>query len=317
MENSTDVIQWLLDGDPSIRWQVMRDLLEESQVIYEAEQKKVALQGWGKQLLARQDTDGNWGGGIYSPKWKSTTYTLLLLRQMGLQPGNEQALRGCEKFFSRGLEKDGGINLFKSFRHSETCVNGMFLALLSYFHYPDERVHSVVEFLLGDQMPDGGWNCERIKGATHASFHTTISVLEGLTEYTKTYPQALSSVSLALDAGREFLLQHRLYQSHRTGNPADPSMTQMHFPPRWHYDFLRGLDYFQAVNATWDERLEPALDLLKSKCGKDGRWAVNAHWPGLVYFHMEEAGQPSRWNTLRALRVLKWAENDHKTKQTV
>lgn len=319
MEDTTDIISWLLDGDPAIRWQVMRDLINEPRATYESERKKVAREagGWGARLLTHQDADGNWGGGIYSPKWKSTTYTLLLLRQMGLPPANEQALRGCEKFFLRGLEKDGGINLFKSFQHSETCVNGMILALLSYFRYPDERVHSVAGFLLHDQMPDGGWNCERIKGATHASFHTTISILEGLTEYATTYPQAFAAVSPALDAGREFLLQHHLYQSHRTGQPADPAMTRMTFPPRWHYDFLRGLDYFQAVNVPWDERLNPALDLLKNKRSKDGRWVLNAPWPGLVYFHMEEAGQPSRWNTLRALRVLKWAGNDHTEGQIV
>jgi hypothetical protein len=318
MENPTDTISWLLEGDPSIRWQVMRDLLGESYPTYEQEREKVAAQGWGAQLLARQAVDGNWGGGIYSPKWKSTTYTLLLLRQLGLSPGNEQALRGCEKFFFRGMETDGGLNLFKSFRHSETCVNGMILALLSYFRYPDERIHRIVDFLLRDQMPDGGWNCERIKGATHASFHTTISVLEGLTEYGSTYPQVSAALSPALDAGREFLLQHRLYQSHRTGQPADPAMTHMHFPPRWHHDFLRALDYFQGVHAPFDERIQDALGLLKSKQGKDGRWVLNTPWAGVVYFQMEEAGKPSRWNTLRALRVLKWwGNNPQKLSPTV
>jgi hypothetical protein len=316
MEQTTDPISWLLEGDPAIRWQALRDLLDEPQTTYERERNQVASLGWGAQLLTRQDADGNWGGGLYSPKWKSTTYTLLHLRQLGLPPGNEQALRGCEKFYFRGLEKDGGINLFKSFRHSETCVNGMILSLLSYFRFPDERIHSVAEFLLREQMPDGGWNCERIKGATHASFHTTISVLEGLTEYGSTYPQALAAVSPALDSGREFLLQHRLYQSHRTGQPADPAMTYMHFPPRWHYDFLRALDYFQTVKAQLDERMQPALELLENKRGQDGRWGLNAPWPGVVFFQMEPAGQPSRWNTLRALRVLKWSENNAKNHQS-
>jgi hypothetical protein len=310
---AADVTQWLLAGDPSIRWQVMRDLQGDSKTTYELERAKVASQGWGAQLLARQDADGNWGGGIYSPKWKSTTYTLLLLRQLGLAPGNEQALRGCEKFFFRGMETDGGINLFKSYHHSETCVNGMILTLLSYFRYPDERIHSVAEFLLREQMPDGGWNCQRIRGATHASFHTTISVLEGLTEYGSTYPQAFATVSPALEAAREFLLQHKLYQSHRTGKPADPAMTRMSFPPRWRYDFLRALDYFQAVDSPPDERLKPALALLDSKRGKDGRWTLNSPWPGTVYFQMEETGRPSRWNTLRALRVRKWREKQSPT----
>ncbi len=317
MEKIDDTVAWLMAGDPSIRWQVKRDLLDEPASVYTVEREAVASQGWGAQLLARQTADGNWGGGRYSPKWKSTTYTLLLLRQLGLPPGNQQALRGCENFFFRGLEKDGGLNFWKSFHHSETCINGMILSLLSYFHHPDERVHSVAEYLLRDQMPDGGWNCERLKGATHASFHTTISVLEGLSEYATTYPPAQAAIAPALEAAREFLLQHHLYQSHRTRQPADPAMTRMHFPPRWHYDFLRGLDYFQSVKAPLDERLQEALKLLKNKQGSDGRWVLNTPWPGVVYFQLEATGQPSRWNTLRALRVLKWAGNDHIERQPV
>lgn len=306
MQDTSETIRWLLQGDPAIRWQVLRDLCNEPAQVYEGEQALVAKEGWGVRLLSKQDSDGNWGGGIYSPKWKSTTYTLLTLRQLGLSPANPQALRGCEKFFFRGLEQDGGINLWKSFHHSETCINGMILMMVSYFRYPDERIHSVVEYLLKEQMPDGGWNCERIKGATHASFHTTISVLEGLAEYVSTYPQAFVAIKPAIKNAHEFLLQHHLYKSHCTGEVVDPAMALMHFPPRWHYDFLRALDYFQFVKAPKDERMNDAIDLLRQKQNKEGRWVVNAPWPGLVYFHMEETGRPSRWNTLRALRVLKW-----------
>ncbi len=306
METHSETIRWLLQGDPAIRWQVLRDLCDEPAQVYEIERNRVASEGWGARLLSKQDADGHWGGGIYSPKWKSTTYTLLLLRQLGLPPENPQALRGCETFFFRGLEKDGGINFWKSFQHSETCINGMLLALLSYFRFPDERIHSVAEYLLREQMPDGGWNCERIKGATHASFHTTLSVLEGLDEYGTRYPDNLSAVIEARAKAHEFLLQHRLYQSHRTGEPADYQMTLMHFPPRWRYDFLRGLDYFQSVEARKDERMSDAVSLLIQKQDHNGHWPLNAPWPGLVYFHLEETGRPSRWNTLRALRVLKW-----------
>lgn len=306
MDSISKTIQWLLEGDPAIRWQVLRDLCGEPAGVYEHERSQVASEGWGARLLSKQDSDGNWGGGIYSPKWKSTTYTLLHLRQLGLPPEHPQALRGCEKFFSRGLERDGGINLWKSFHHSETCINGMFLALCSYFGYPDERIHSVADYLLGEQMPDGGWNCERIKGATHASFHTTISVLEGLDEYGARYPENLSAVMEARAKAHEFLLQHRLYKSHRTGEVVDPKMSLMHFPPRWRYDFLRVLDYFQSVNAPKDERMGDAIELLRAKQSADGRWVLNSPWPGVVFFNMEETGQPSRWNTLRALRVLQW-----------
>ncbi len=304
---NTNPLPWLLEGDPSIRWQVMRDLIEEPPQVYEQERARVAVEGWGKQLLYLQAADGSWGGGVYSPKWISTTYTLLLLRHLGLPPGHEQALRGCEKFFFRGLEKDGGINLFKSIHYSETCINGMLLALLAYFRYPDERIHSVAQFLFDEQMPDGGWNCERIHGATHASFHTTISVLEGLAEYQKACPRAAAAVKQAADSAHEFLLQHQLYKSHRTGQVADPAMTLMHFPPRWRYDFIRALDYFQGVKAPRDERMQPAVSLLLEKRrGEDGLWVLNKPWPGRIHFPIEETGQPSRWNTLRALRVLKW-----------
>jgi hypothetical protein len=306
METMSNTIRWLLEGDPSIRWQVLRDLRGEPVHIYERERILVAAEGWGARLLAKQDADGNWGRGIYSPKWKSTTYTLLHLRQLGLSPEHPQALRGCEKFFSRGLERDGGINLWRSHHHSETCINGMFLALLAYFGYPDKRIHSVFEFLLNEQMPDGGWNCERIKGATHASFHTTISVLEGLDEYGTRYPESLPTVMEARAKAHEFFLQHRLYKSHRTDEIFDAKMTLMHFPTRWRYDFLRGLDYFQRIDAPKDERMNDAIQLLRAKQNPDETWPLNAPWPGLVYFHMEATSQPSRWNTLRALRVLKW-----------
>jgi hypothetical protein len=304
--NAQAPIPWLLAGDPAIRWQVMRDLLDSAPADWQAERAKVAVEGWGAHLLSKQDADGGWGGGIYSPKWKSTTYTLLHLRHLGLLPGNEQALLGCGKFFFRGLERDGGINFFKSFQHSETCINGMLLSLLAYFRFPDERIRSVAEFLLGEQMPDGGWNCERVKGATHGSFHTTISVLEGFAEYASTHPSELPAAAPAMQRGREFLLQHQLYRSHRSGEIVSPDMTLMHFPPRWHYDFIRGLDHFQAVRAPRDERLTEAIQLLEQKRDPSERWVLNKPWAGLVFFHMEETGQPSRWNTLRALRVLKW-----------
>lgn len=303
-------LDWLLAGDPSIRWQVMRDLLSQPVPVYEIERARLAITGWGADLLSRQDPDGRWGGGIYSPKWISTTYTLLLLRQLGLTRGHPQALRALDLFYFRGLEKDGGINWFKSYKYSETCVNGMILTLLSYFGHPDERIHSVAAHLLREQMPDGGWNCDRPRGATHASFHTTISVLEGFSEYLRAYPQAPVDPCPAVSAAHEFLLQHHLYQSHHTGNPADPTMTHMYFPPHWHYDFLRGLDYFQSVRARQDERMLPAIDLLRSKQTPNGCWQMNPPWQGKVFFRIEGAGKPSRWNTLRALRVLKWWDGE-------
>jgi len=302
-----EIISWLLEGDPSIRWQVQRDLLNVSPAKYESERKKIAKEGWGARLLALQESNGHWGGGIYSPKWTSTTYTMLTLRQLGLPPNNPQAKRACRLFLDEGFYTDGGINFFSySWKRSETCVTGMILALLAYFRYSDERIHSIASYLINQQMPDGGWNCQLYKGATHSSFHTTILVLEGLYEYQCTYPEKKKKISQVRERGHEFLLAHRLYKSHRTGKIFDEAMTRMPFPHRWRYDFIRALDYFRTCNAPREERMSDAIELLQKKQKKDGLWPLNSGMSGRKYFDLEEVGQPSRWNTLRALRVLNW-----------
>jgi hypothetical protein len=312
MKTSRDpIIQWLMQGDPAIRWQVQRDLLDAKPGVCERERKRVEVEGWGARILNQQDATGTWANGLYSPKWTSTTYTLLLLRHYGLPQDNPQACKACALLAAKGIYRDGGINLFKSIDYSETCVNGMMLALLSYFRHPDQSiVDSVVHFLIGDQMDDGGWNCERIKGATHASFHTTLSVLEGLREYELAQPEKKKAIKSAVQRAHEFLLRHRLYHSHHTGRIADPAMARIYFPPRWRYDFLRALDYFQSIDAPKDDRMQDAIALLIKKQTPDGRWKQNANWAGRTFFEMEKVGQPGRWNTLRALRVLKWWEAD-------
>ncbi len=184
----------------------------------------------------------------------------------------------------------------------------MILSLLAYFRYPDERIHDVASYLVSQQMSDGGWNCESYKGATHSSFHTTMMALEGLYEYQCTYLEKKKQITQVRARGHEFLLAHRLYKSHRTGKVFDAKMTTMPFPPRWRYDFIRALDYFQSCDEPKDERMSAAIELLQKKQKKDGRWAMNSGMSGRKYFDLEQAGQPSRWNTLRALRVLKWWE---------
>lgn len=305
--NESSVLNWLLDGDPAIRWQVLADLQDADPAQVAAERQRVAQAGWGARLLALQTPDGQWGGGIYSPKWTSTTYTLLLLRDFGLPPETPQAQAACRLLLESGFYRDGGINFFpRTLKHSETCITGMLLSMLAVFRYPDERREALAAHLLQQQLPDGGWNCESYKGATHSSFHTTLSVMEGLWAYLQFEPAQAAAVQAAHRRGREFLLAHRLYRSHRTGEIAHPALTRFSFPPRWRYDVLRALDHFQACQAEYDPRLEDALALLRQRRQPDGTWKLQNKHPGREHFALETIGQPSRWNTLRALRVLRW-----------
>ena len=315
-------IDWLLGGDPAIRWQTLRDLVGAAERTVERERSKVARDGWGARLLARQDPKGSWAGGqssdcgLYSPKWISTTYTMLLLSDFGLPVNNPQARRACTLLLDRGLQRDGGINYGiwgKSWGVSETCITGMVLSILSYFAYDDDRLDTIADHLLEQQMPDGGWNCRRRFGATHSSVHTTINALEGLRHYEVRRGRKVRAVQAAQRRGREFLLVHRLFRSHRTGAIIKPIFTRFAFPPRWHYDILRALDYFQAVDAARDPRLADAIEIVERTRDDDGRWTLQNAYRGKTYFELERLGAPSRWNTLRALRVLKWWNADGKT----
>ena len=311
------VMKWLLEGDPAVRWQVLRDLAERADSAVDQERRKVARDGWGARLLARQDRDGKWAGGLssdgglYSPKWISTTYTMLLLRDFGIPPTNRKARRACPHLLDQGLQRDGGINYGWRGR-SETCITGMVLSILSYFQWNDDRLDTIADHLLRQQMPDGGWNCQRPRGATHASVHTTISVLEGLRYYELNRRRAIGAVAAAQRRGRKFLMAHRLFRSHRTGAIINPLFMLFSFPPRWHYDILRALDYFQAVNAPRDRRLAEAVEIVRGARGEDGRWPLQNCYKGRTYFVLERLGAPSRWNTLRAMRVLKWWEGNRR-----
>ncbi len=297
------IVGWLLEGDPAIRWQVMRDLLDAPAAEVAAERARVAATGWGGELLARQDRAGTWAGGLYGPKWTSTAYTLLLLRRCGLPAATPDARRGVELLWEGARYFDGGLTPARSIDAPEACVTSMYVVLASYFGFDDPRVDRAVTWLLANQLDDGGWNCETPRtGSRHGSFHTAISALEALGEV------GGDAVRPALARGREFFLAHRLFKSHRDGSVVNPVLTRLSFPPRWHYDVLRGLDHFQSVRAAWDDRFGDAVELLRRRRRKDGRWPVQQKHAGRVWFDMERTGGPSRWNTLRALRVLRWAE---------
>ena len=301
----TQTIDWLLAGDPVIQYQTNRDLLDRPASEIEGLQKQIEQKGWGKRFLALQDKNGLWGGGIYGPKWISTHYTLMTLMRLGLHPDNKQAKRSCAILLDRGFYDDGGINYFASLSHSETCVTAMTLALLCYFEIADARVDRLCGFLLDQQMEDGGWNCESFNGATHSSFHTTISVLEALRLYEKKNPSVAENIIEARKRAHEFLLCHHLFRSDKTAKIVSQQMTRFSFPPRWKYDVMRALDYFQELNSPHDPRFCDALTLLKKK-ERNGKWPLQQKYAGRIYFDMEKVGQPSRMNTLRALRIMRW-----------
>lgn len=308
-------IDWLLapDADPAIRWQAMRDLAGAPEADVAAERARVAAEGWGARLLALQGEDGQWDHSTYWPEdadpaiergqpWTATTYTLLLLRELGLDPASPQARHAIELVRDHSRWEEGGQPFFEG--EVEPCINGMVVALGSSFGID---VEGVVALLLRQQFADGGWNCDAIRGSRVGSFDTTINVLEGLLAH----EQASGGSEAATEArqrGEAYLLERSLLRRLSTGELIDPAWLAFSYPTRWHYDVLRGLDYFRLRGGAPDPRLAEAIELVRTKRKPDGSWLLDQTHPGRVHFHMEEEGQPSRWNTLRALRVLAWWE---------
>lgn len=302
------IIEWLLEGDVSIQYQVFRDLMgvEKRQL-----QDRVANEGWGHLFLSKRNPDGHWGDRFYQPKWISTHYTLLDLRNLNLHPKNEIVKETIELVLQNGIADDGGIRLGPSTsERSDVCVNGMFLNYASYFKTPEIKLHAIIDSVLGEIMPDGGFNCRTTRsGAKHSSLHSTISVLEGFTEFQKAgYNYKKEEVAEAIKTGIEFILMHRLFLSDRTGQIINKNFLKLTYPCRWYYDILRAMDFFQYAGLRWDNRMTEAMTYLNQKKNKDGTWNMQAAHAGKVHFVMEKAGKSSKWNTLRTLRVVKHFE---------
>ncbi|HEU4666518.1 MAG TPA: hypothetical protein VFS79_02560 [Arthrobacter sp.] len=301
-----ELIPWLLEGDPAIRWQVLQDLVGAPAADVSAEQDRVAREGWGARLLGEQDDGGTWAQGLYLPKWTSTTYTLLLLQRLGLPGDNLQAMRGCQCLWDGATYFGGGPSLWHG--PPDTCVAGMLVLLASCFKYGEPRLDTAVSWLVREQLPDGGWNCQAgRKGSRHGSFHTTITVLEALLAYRR----AGGSVDVrdASSGGEAFFLAHHLYRSHRTGEIVNESFARFPFPPQWHFDVLRGLEYFRASGAACDPSLQDAVDGIRGARNQDGLWKRPPPYPGNQWFTLEPPGA-SRIATLRCLRVLRWWDSD-------
>lgn len=292
------VLDWLLDADPAIRWQVLRDLTGEPEATVAAERSRVASEGWGRRLLDRQRPDGHWGDGT----WRPTLYTLLLLRSLGLDPSSERARAAVGRVHGQVTwgPEFGDSPFFEG--EVEPCINGGTLALGGYFGVISERL---LERLLGEQLEDGGWNCEAERGSVRSSFHSTICVLEGLLEYERA-KGATAAVTAARLRAHEYLLERRLFRRRSTGEVIDPRWTRSTFPSTWHYDVLRGLDYLRSAGVAPDERMAEAVARVVERRDASGRWPLEEPYQNPAELEMEKPGEPSRWITLRALRVLSW-----------
>jgi len=297
------VINWLLDSDPSIRWQVMRDLTGAPSDVVQAERSRVSEEGWGAQVLAHQRPDGQWGDGVDTPFWWTNMYTLVFLRDLGIDPTTARARAAIElvrdnvtwgPYFGNSPFFEGEV---------EPCINGRVVALGAYFGARSDRL---VDRLLGEQLADGGWNCEAERGSLRSSFHTTICVLEGLLAYERAFG-ATPAVTDARRRGETYLLERGLLRRLSTGEIIDRAWTQLAFPPLWHYDVLRALDYLREAGVRPDDRIEEAVATLLERRGVDGRWTLDVRHDDTLYEDLAGAvGEPNRWITLRARRVLEW-----------
>ncbi len=312
------VLAWLLDADPAIGWQVLRDLVGAPEPQWAVERARVATEGWGARLLALRDPDGQWAGGSFVPRdfqvadweregqpWTASTYALTQLREFGIDPATPR-MRETVELLRDNCRWDHASEPFWD-GEVEECINGRTVADGAYFGVD---VTPIVDRLLSERQADGGWNCERINGSTRSSFASTINVLEGLLEFEKA-KGGDGAVRSARRAGEEFLLERDLFVRRTTGACADDAFVRFVHPSWWRYSVLRALDYFRAAGLAAktppDPRLARAVAIVASRRLPDGRWPLDERPAGRTWFEVDDgASAPSRWITLQALRVLRW-----------
>jgi len=299
------IINWLLEGDVSIQYQVHRDLLDSERSKL---QQQIENTGWGAKFLSKRKSNGHWGKKFYQPKWTSSHYTLLDLRNLCIAPDNRLIKESIDLILKYEKGQDGGILPIGLDQKCDVCLNGMFLNYASYFKTEGDYLKSIIDFILSQLMSDGGFNCRFNRfGAKHSSLHSTLSVLEGITKYENNgFKYKLGELLKVKQSSIEFILTHKLFISDRTGEIINKDFLKLSFPGRWRYDILRALDYFQYAKVDYDKRMMDAIEILLKKRTRENIWKLQANHPGQFHFHMENVGKPSRWNTLRALRVLKY-----------
>jgi hypothetical protein len=312
------VLDWLLEGDPAVRWQALRDLADAPSDVVAAERARVAGEGWASRILDLEGADGLWEGGALFPArdgrplpwsredgqpWTATCYSLQQLLECGVDPSAARVRRAIDLVRANARWENDDQPYFEG--ETEPCINGMVVAQGAFFGVD---VDSVVDRLVGEQLGDGGWNCEAENGSVRGSFHTTIRVLEGLLLHERATGGSAAATT-ARRRGEAYLLDRGLMRRRSTGEIIDPAFLAFAYPARWHSDVLRGLDYHRTTGDAPDDRVAEAVELVRSKRQPDGRWLLDHTWKGAIPFRLEDGdGRPSRWNTLRALRVLRWAD---------
>lgn len=303
-QNYSEVVDWLLTGDPSIAYQTARDLLEEERPDLKA---KIPHVGWGKAYLDARNADGSWGTGYLTPQWACTHYALLDLVNMECPPETDNIAELVEAIALRQVAQDGGLGIAIDEKKSDTCITAMFLVIASHFGIAEKHLTTFIDFLISMQISDGGFNCQvNRSGCRSSSLHSTLSVLEALQKLEEAgYAYKRQERTLMAEQARGVILRHKFFRSKRTNEIIHPRFLKLPYPTRWHYNYLRSLDYFRKARQPYHPAMQDALRRLQAACRPDGRWPRMAKLPGTLIVEMEPQRGLGRWNTLIALRVLK------------
>jgi hypothetical protein len=311
MASQESVIEWLLAGDPAIRWQVMRDLVDEPAEMWERERRRTAESGWVAELLGHMRPDGEWPKG----RWTASTWTLLLLVTCGLPDSHPAGRPATDRLLGRFMPPGQDVDGVFLLKRVDLCHLGFWLGLGAHFLGDDPRLPPLSHAVLSAQLEDGGWNCHMRNhpSTRHSSFHTTFNVLENLRIAAGRGIVPDRAFRDAETRAVEFMLSHRMYRSDHTGEVISERFTHLTYPWHWHYTVLRGLDYLRLTPAISDERLADPIDVLRDRRKPNGRWPLQKRIPGTLLVEMEKPGKDSRWNTLRALRILRRREPESGT----